>query len=197
MSVVNNPINITNAVVDGNNVTLSFVTSKTGSSSAPTEADYKPIKILIDNQETFICKNEESSASSQFTPITYTTNVSGNTRTYSVSNETLDLSTSIVKPEEDLMFVYIYSKNGTDPDYLEAVLPLYNEYNLYKRVFDNVKNDFAGCANSCKEYNDSASIIVLLKGLEYSLIVGDYRKAIDFWKAIHNSKSVTQGCNCR
>lgn len=207
MAVTIVPITVSKAIINSeNNLELGFNTRRKDTASI-TEENYKPLRLAVDNQYSFICKNEESSNSTKFESILYNTSESHSsttgiyTRQYDV-RETLDLSASAFTPESDLLFVYIYSQDGasghsTVPEYLEAVVPVYNEKNILDKVFNAIKKDFSGCDKECKEYTTSAYAVNLYNGFKYALSTGDYRAAIMFWNKLNNcTTSTTSGCNC-
>lgn len=171
-------INITKAEIDGSNLKLEFTSNNT------------PERIAVDNQTSFICKNEESE-------VAFTANITNISGTYIV-NQSFDLSTSPFNTESDLLFVYIYSKNGSDPEYLEAVVPVYNTTLLYDKIFNTLKTDFSGCSNNCSNTNTSISMMNLYNGFKFALNVGDYKSAINYWNSIFNSNTTNiSGCKCR
>lgn len=205
MATTRNNINITKATVVDSNLELIFTTSST-SSPAVAGTSVKPLRVAIDNQSTFICKNEnsDSAVKSDITSAEISPTPSSSTATshsFTV-NKTIDLSATIVNPESDLLFVFIYSQDGTTtisgtPEYLEAVVPVYNNSTLQNIVFNELKHNFAGCNKDCVSTTDSAYIVNLYNGFKYSIINGDYKTAILFFNKINNfTSNTTSGCNC-
>lgn len=163
-----------------------------------------PLKIVIDNQKTFICKNDYSTSAYVYDITTqYSPTQSGGMWEYT-TNLTISLPETncifIPEVEDNLYFVYIYSTGDTtDEPYLEAVIPVYDEQTIYNKTFNIIKQEFSGCNTFCKENNTNSSIntILGLKGLEYALVTGDYKSAINFWNIVNSTFStVTNHCNC-
>lgn len=201
-TVVTAKIDINKALVNSEgNLELDFTILKNSTGSF-TSADYKPLRIAIDNQTSFICKNEESSASFKINSLDYTDRGTTVGRSYDV-DDTFSLETSAFNTDIDLLFVYIYSQNGATvhevtPEYLEVVVPVYNEKNILDKVFNAIKKDFSGCNKECKTNIDSAYIINLYNGFKLALANGDYKAAIVFWNELNNfTTNTTSGCNCR
>lgn len=179
---------------------LNFTTTKASSTSA---TDYAPLKFAIDNQVSFICKNEESSASTKI-DVVYETSPSGrkdytydSTNKIYTLNHQYDLSETVLNPSTDLLFVFIYSKNGSNPNFLDAVVPVYDEKALYDRMYNVLKADFNGCANRCSNVTNSTNVINMYNGFRLALNTSDYKGAINFWNKLNNlTTSTTSGCNC-
>ena len=199
MAVTTVNLNIAKALINSDgNLELNYSVTRDHSSEGDhTLANYAPLRLAIDNQTTFICKNEESTNSYKIGRsrsqgdggLVYTTDTligAVNITTYNV-NQTFDLSASAFTPQSDLFFVYIYSQNGTTarevtPEYLEAVVPVYNEENLYNKILNIIKSDYTNCSTECKNNNvNSAYIINLYNGFKLALANGDYKTAIVFW----------------
>lgn len=175
-------INITKAEINGSILELEFTTVK------PT-GNYSPERIAIDNQTSFICKNEESKAA-------FKANITKVSGTYSVDQD-FDLSTSAFNTNSDLLFVYIYSNNGSSREYLEAVVPVFNTTFLYDKIYNTLKSDFSGCSNNCSNTNTSISMMNLYNGFKFALNTGDYKGAINYWNSIFNNTTTNiSGCNC-
>lgn len=202
-TVVTAKIDINKALVNSEgNLELDFTILKNSTGSF-TSADYKPLRIAIDNQTSFICKNEESSASFKINSLDYTDRGTTVSRSYDV-DDTFSLETSAFNTDIDLLFVYIYSQNGATvhevtPEYLEVVVPVYNEENLYNKILNIIKSDYKNCSTECKNNNvNSAYIINLYNGFKLALANGDYKTAIVFWNKMNNiATDTTGGCNCR
>lgn len=211
MAVTTVNLNIAKALINSDgNLELNYSVTRDHSSEIDhTIANYAPLRLAIDNQTTFICKNEESTNSYKIGRsksqgdggLVYTTSPTSaeNITNYNV-NQTFDLSTSVFTPQSDLLFVYIYSQNGaTAREYLEAVVPVYNEENLYNKILNIIKSDYKNCSTECKNNNvNSAYIINLYNGFKLALANGDYKTAIVFWNKMNNiATDTTGGCNCR
>ena len=201
MAVTTVSLNIAKALINSDgNLELNYSVTRDHSSEIDhTIAKYAPLRLAIDNQTTFICKNEESTNSYKIgrsvsqgdggLVYTSTPTTTANVTNYSV-NQTFDLSTSAFTPQSDLLFVYIYSQNGdtareVTPEYLEAVVPVYNEKNILDKVLNVIKKDFSGCDKECKTNINSAYIINLYNGFKLALANGDYKATIIFWNELN------------
>lgn len=205
MATTRNNINITKSTVVDNNLELIFTTSST-SSPAVAGTSVKPLRVAIDNQSTFICKNENSDSavksdiiSSEISPTPSSSTATSHSFTV---NKTIDLSATIVTPESDLLFVFIYSQDGATtisgtPEYLEAIVSVYDEEKLQNIVLNAIKQDFIGCDKECNETITSAYIVNLYNGFRYAIATEDYKAAITFWNKLNNyTSSAASGCNC-
>ena len=172
-------------------IIVSFTTYDTDSSNSP-----KCIK--IDNQASFICKNDASEIAynHDLGDINSGMQTADNYYPYVVNDYKIDLSTTVFNLETDMLFVFIYSKNGNNPDYLEAVIPIYHEQGLYKIGYETIAADFKNCDCNHNDYIASANSIILISGIEYALKEGDYQRAAKYWQIMHSSTLVTKSCNC-
>lgn len=162
-----------------------------------SDNDNPPKYIKIDNQTTFVCKNEASEVAYTYNldPIEAGTEVS-NYYPYVVNDEEIDLSLSAFNLETDMLFLFIYSKDDDNPDYLEAVIPMYYEQGLYKIGYETIAKEFKNCDCDNNDYVASANCVILISGIEYALREGDYQRAIKYWQIIHRSTPVNNSCNC-
>lgn len=186
--VINNVILNT----ENNTLTLSFTTYDEANTNGPK-------RIAIDNQTTFICKNEESinSAKFNFDVADYTVSPAPIEGYYEYdTDKVIDLNDAILfTPSTDIMYIFIYSNSGSD-EYLEAVVPIYCEENLYKIGYETISQDFKICDCNHSDYLASANCIILINGIEYSLLIGDYKQASKYWQIIHTLSITNNSCNC-
>ena len=156
-----------------------------------------PKRIVIDNQHSFICKNEVSNNGNGIASFDLKADgkeEESGSYVFTVDSE-FDLSTKPLNVNEDILFVFIFS-NDTVDEYLEAVVPVYFEFSIYKHVYDSIRHDFKDCSNKCSNYDSSANEVILFNGIEYSIAIGDYQRASDYWKLLHGDITTASGCNC-
>lgn len=183
---------VDNATLDSenNSLTLSFTTYDEENTNVPK-------RIAIDNQTTFVCKNEESINATKIDieSSDYTTESAGGYYAYHV-DKTIDLTDKVLLTSTtDIMYVFIYSKDSEE-EYLEAVIPVYDEKNLYEIAYKTISQDFKTCDCNHNDYLASANSIILINGIEYSLIIGDYRQANKYWQILHTSSITNNSCKC-
>lgn len=156
-----------------------------------------PKRIVIDNQHSFICKNEASNDGNGIASFDLNSDGKEESGSYVFTVDAeFDLSTKPLDVNEDILFVFIFSNDTVGGEYLEAVVPVYFEFSIYKHVYDSIRHDFKDCSNKCSNYDNSANEVILFNGIEYSIAIGDYQRASDYWKLLHGDIATASGCNC-
>lgn len=164
-------------------------TSKTIDITCKVETGETLNGIYIDNQYTFVCRNEASDiakSSKKTVPLSTGTTYSG----------TIDISDiNYIDFQNDLLFVFFEIKKSDGSLSTEAVYPTYNEKVLYTLIYNEVKSDFRNCCSGIN--TDALSKVYLFYGIKFALNSGNYYDAKELWKTLYGNQGILgKICGC-
>lgn len=167
-----------------NNISFNFDT-KVLTLDCDTEGS-KITKICIDTQDTFSCKNSASDIAL----------VCANPGEGSQTIDLSDNEASYLLENENLLFVYIYTKEGDGDSIVNKIIPIHDSGRLYKVVYDKIRNDFNGC-DCCIDFDGkSVEYVYAFYGLMFALNSGNLRDACNLWKVINGTNVTLRKCGC-
>lgn len=164
--------------------------------------------LYIDNQKTFVCKNEPSDSSTKIelnpdglTESTDVLTITGGVVT-KITDFVIDLTkitqgvVSTLNIEKDLIFLFIDDINLDIIGY--TITTLYDKDGFYMQILSQMHKDIVttGC---CDLPQAAADLALMYEAFYLSQLVTDYGKTIYYWNELHtgNNISLTSKCNCK